>query len=327
MGCIEFDGKNVELAARAASEELNIPIEKLKYDVISYGSTGIFGIVGAKKARIRVTVADERQECVLTPPNKETSEKKGKRRRPRRKPRSARKKPQEQNTEEESGLIPESGAQEEAVPEPGEGNSADWKDGDPDDPTADNGSDDFDDDTEETDEVSEEAPLDPELLEKAAEAGTDAISRIVGFINEDADIDVTKNGNRVLFNIKGKDAGVLIGKRGKTLSALQYIVDKIVNRQFEERIRVQVDVEDYFENRRANIRKLAMRMADKARKTRKPATLSRMNAHDRRIVHLTLKGEPDVRTQSVGDGFYRNLVIYPKKAGARKRKGQAGEND
>jgi spoIIIJ-associated protein len=80
-----------------------------------------------------------------------------------------------------------------------------------------------------------------------------------------------------------------------------------------EKIRVQVDVEGYLETRKANLEKLAARLAEKSKRIRKPISLWQMSAFDRRIVHLALKDDPDVLTQSRGEGFMRKLIIFPKK--------------
>lgn len=123
-----------------------------------------------------------------------------------------------------------------------------------------------------------------------------------------------------MFDINGGNAAVLIGRRGQTLEAIQYLVEKIINKRRGKRVRIQVDVEGYAKNRRASLKKLAGRTAEKVKRTGKPATIGQMNAHDRRIVHMALKDDNAVRTQSVGEGYIRKLVIFPKKNFYRKRK-------
>jgi spoIIIJ-associated protein len=113
---------------------------------------------------------------------------------------------------------------------------------------------------------------------------------------------------------------MLIGKRGQTLEAIQYLVEKIVNKQNEHRVRVLVDVEGYLKTRKSNLQKLAAKMAEKAQKTQKPVTIGQMNAYDRRTVHLHLKSNSAVRTQSVGEGYYRKLIIFPKKGKRGRQK-------
>jgi spoIIIJ-associated protein len=119
------------------------------------------------------------------------------------------------------------------------------------------------------------------------------------------------------MNVAGGNAGVLIGKKGQTLEAIQSLVDKIVNKHHNHngKIRVQVDVEGYLATRELNLEKLALRLADKAKRIRKPISLGRMNGYDRRIVHMALKDDLEVETKSRGDGYLRKLVIFPKKNG------------
>ena len=127
--------------------------------------------------------------------------------------------------------------------------------------------------------------------------------------------------DRILLNVAGGNAGALIGKKGQTLEAIQSLVDKIVNRgnNRHDRIRIQVDVEGYLATRRLNLEKLAMRLADKSKKIRKPISLGQMNGYDRRIVHLALKDDPGVQTKSRGEGYMRKLVIFPKKDRAHRQ--------
>jgi spoIIIJ-associated protein len=119
--------------------------------------------------------------------------------------------------------------------------------------------------------------------------------------------------------IQGKDSGFLIGKKGQTLEAIQYLADKVVNKQCGKGVQVFIDVEGYIEARKVELNELAKRLAEKAQKTGKPSTISRMNAQERRIVHLALKNNKAVRTQSVGDGYYRKLIIFPKKKPSKKK--------
>jgi spoIIIJ-associated protein len=169
-------------------------------------------------------------------------------------------------------------------------------------------------------ESSSETPLkteeeQDEVIGKCRES----LTRIVEAITEDAGVTVEKNPERILFHIHGGNPAVLIGKRGQTLEAIQYLVEKIAFRQNEEKYRVQVDVEGYLQNRRDNLEKLALRLAQKAVRTGKPMTIGQMNSGDRRIVHMALKDEAGVRTQSVGEGLYRKLMILPRKKGRGQR--------
>ncbi len=249
----DFIGKNVEQALELASQTLSIPIEKIKHDVVSYGSSGIFGLVGVKKAKIKVFVEAEK---------KQTASAKKQEKRPR---------------QPETPTIPESS-------------------------------------------VSEVAQEHIEITDDLAEYGKNALQTIVDEITIGATVDWNQKENKLFFSITGGDSGVLIGKRGQTLEAIQYLLEKMINKKSTNRVRTIVDVEGYLEKRKSNLKKLAMRMAEKAKKIKKPVTIGQMNAHDRRIVHIQLKDEEGVRTQSIGDGYYRKLMIFPKKQGWNKRR-------
>ncbi|MBF0200826.1 MAG: KH domain-containing protein [Desulfamplus sp.] len=157
------------------------------------------------------------------------------------------------------------------------------------------------------------------VSEEAVRVGKDTLQKMVSFITDGAIVVAETDEDRLLLRVEGGISGVLIGRRGQTLEAMQYITDKIINRSSESRVRLKVDIEGYMETRKANLQTLAYKMADKARKTGRPATINQMTAQDRRIVHLTLKDDYRVRTQSMGEGYYRRLVIFPKR-GTWKRK-------
>lgn len=116
----------------------------------------------------------------------------------------------------------------------------------------------------------------------------------------------------IVIDIMGKDLGILIGRRGETLSALQLIVNLIVGRRIKEWARVVVDVEGYRSRREEALRNLALRMAERVRNTRVPFTLEAMPPHERRIIHLALKDNPYVTTQSFGEGEERRVTIFPR---------------
>lgn len=117
----------------------------------------------------------------------------------------------------------------------------------------------------------------------------------------------------IVIDIIGKDLGILIGRRGETLSALQLIVNLIVGRHIKEWARVVVDVEGYRSRREEVLRNLALRMAERVRNTRVPLTLEAMPPHERRIIHLALKDNPYVTTQSFGEGEERRVTIFPRR--------------
>ena len=151
------------------------------------------------------------------------------------------------------------------------------------------------------------------IAKSPLDLGRDVLQRIIDSITTDARVKVEEDKDRILFNVVGGNAAILIGKRGQTLEAIQSLVEKIVNKHNKTRIRVQIDIEGYLENRRNNLLKLAARLAEKSKRIRKPISLGQMSAHERRIIHLALKNDPGVWTRSQGEGYYRKLIIFPKK--------------
>lgn len=118
---------------------------------------------------------------------------------------------------------------------------------------------------------------------------------------------------RVRINITGKDMGLLIGRKGETLNAVQFILGLIVNRNREEKVRVVLDVEDYRKKREESLEALALRLSDRVKKTRKNVVMWPMSSQERRIVHTALQGDPQISTYSLGDEPNRKVVISLKK--------------
>jgi len=116
----------------------------------------------------------------------------------------------------------------------------------------------------------------------------------------------------IAFDIKGDDLGILIGRRGETLSCLQYMVRLIMAHQRKVWLPIFIDVDGYKERRYKALRSLALRIAEQVKVKRAPFTLEPMPAYERRIIHLTLADHPDVATESTGVGEARKVVILPK---------------
>jgi spoIIIJ-associated protein len=158
---------------------------------------------------------------------------------------------------------------------------------------------------------------------KTQEAENDALTyaktvleRIVGGIIDSATVEGRVEGGTIYLNIKGDGSGLLIGRHGQTLDAIQYIVGRIVGKQLGEKRMVVVDTERYRERRKENLEQLAQRMGEKAKSTGRPVSLQPMSASDRRIVHLALKHDRDIETRSEGEGGMKNIKIIPRKRGS-----------
>lgn len=117
----------------------------------------------------------------------------------------------------------------------------------------------------------------------------------------------------IVLNIEGEDLGVLIGRRSETLGAIQYLLRLMVNHRLRRWVNVEVDVQGYKARREDQLRKLAVRMAEKAVSSGRAVTLEAMPARERRIVHIALRNYPGVTTQSFGEGEHRKVTIIPVK--------------
>lgn len=118
-----------------------------------------------------------------------------------------------------------------------------------------------------------------------------------------------------VLDVEGEDLGLLIGRRGTTLSALQYLVNVMMTRKTGSKVLVTVDVEHYHRRREETLQGLARRMAERVRTSRRPMTLEPMPANERRIIHLALSEDTGVQTGSVGMGDERKVVIRPRGGG------------
>lgn len=232
---LEFDGINVEKAIEKACKDLNLKKEELCHDIISYGSSGIFGLVGTKKAKIRVAVQDIEKEISHADFNS----------------------PEEKLS---GSLV--------------------------------------------CDEQNENGYI---------KKGLDILKKILNTITDGAKTSVRIEGKDICFDIDCSNPAVIIGKKGQTLDAIQYIIEKAVNKSKDEKYNIKVDVCGYLDKRHSKLRSLAEKIAEKAKANGKPMSLGQMNANDRRVIHLALKNDSDVKTHSVGEGFIKKIVIYPRR--------------
>lgn len=127
-----------------------------------------------------------------------------------------------------------------------------------------------------------------------------------------AELEVKEDEESVVLKVKGKDIGIIIGRRGETLDSLQYLSSLVVNKGKENYKRVVIDIENYRQKREETLVKLAYRLADKVVKYRRDVTLESMNPYERRIIHSTLQNNRNVRTYSIGEEPNRKVVITLK---------------
>ena len=145
------------------------------------------------------------------------------------------------------------------------------------------------------------------------ELANEFIQNICDAINVKADTQVTNTGEHWHINITGPELGILIGRRGDTLDALQYLTNLAVAKRLSERVRIIVDVEGYRFRREETLTRLAKRLSEKVKRTGTRIVLEPMNPHERRIIHTSLQDEPRISTFSEGDDPNRRVVIALKR--------------
>jgi spoIIIJ-associated protein len=159
-----------------------------------------------------------------------------------------------------------------------------------------------------------EMPLVEVPSREDVEITVDVLQHVLRYMNIQATVQVRSN-NPLTLNIRGinENLGLLIGRRGETLAALQLIVSLIVSHRTKHRMRIIVDAENYRERREENLRSLALRVAQQVRSYRRSIALEAMPPHERRIVHLALSESTDISTESIGEGEERRVVISLKR--------------
>ncbi|MFO7917698.1 MAG: RNA-binding cell elongation regulator Jag/EloR [Anaerolineae bacterium] len=276
----DYTGKTVEEALRRASYDLGVPPEDLEYEVTKDTTHNILGLVQTGEVTIRVL------EPVV-----------------------------EVKTKERKEAEPEEVGEAEAVEEAGET---------PDTVEREAAEIEAEEEVEVEAEDEEEAPAPdlernpPELEDITCEVLTNLIDKMgllaaVEVVNHGGEIDSeTGEISPLIVNVVGDELGILIGRRGETLRDLQFMVRLIVNRKIKTWPNLVVDVDGYKARREESLRDLAERMGDQVRETGRVATLEPMPAYERRIIHITLRDDPDVYTESTGEGEDRKVQIFPK---------------
>jgi spoIIIJ-associated protein len=151
--------------------------------------------------------------------------------------------------------------------------------------------------------------------EPAAEKAQRILEGILTRMQIDSPVAAQETEEAIILNILGDGSGLLIGKRGQNLDAIQYIVNKATHRSANGHKMIIIDTEDYRKRREESLIALAMRLGEKVKKTKKPVTVGQMNAHDRRIIHLAMQNDATLTTRSRGEGEYRKILILPARRG------------
>jgi spoIIIJ-associated protein len=304
MDYVEAEGSTIDAAIERALEQLGVAREKAEIEILCNASRGLFGI-GGRKARVR---ASPRREIDLGEGEPVAAE-------PPPAPRSAQKITAPafaRDSLPEAPVTP-------GLPRPPAKSSPGDSVGTASGPEI------------TAEEISAEEPATErgglEQPPGSAPGGATleraraVLEEIVGLMQVEAQVALADDGQLM---ISGDKRGMLIGRRGQTLDALEYLVNRIIARE-ELPGRVGIDAEDYRERRRGSLEGLAQRLAERVRRRGRPVSLNPMSPRDRRIIHLALQGDPSLVTRSTGDGYYRRLVIAP--AGSRGGGRQQGRRE
>ena len=213
---VEKTGKTIDDARQAALQELGVPEDRVKFEILEEPSKGFLGLIGGREARIRVTVLE------LSP------------------------------------------------------------------------------------------------LDKAV----DFLQNIFRQMQLDVQLEKKENEENIVLNLVGEHLGILIGKHGQTLDALQYLVNLAANRGLEEnRTHIILDVEHYRERREETLQQLAHRLAEKVKRSGRRIMLEPMNRHERKVIHMALQDNPAITTYSAGEEPYRKVVIEYRRGDQRRETG------
>ena len=276
---IERWGKTIDTAVDLALEELKANRDEVEVEVLEEPSTGFFGI-GAKLAKVKVT----RKSPTVTEEPKKAKKDRG----PIRK---------EEVTEEELNFDNGAGRNSGGKPKRDRGGKKPRN--------------------EKREEPALEEPVmpvvDKESLEELTDhAGLDFLKNLIEKMGLEATVEGRTDGKDLFFFIEGKDTGTIIGKRGVTLDAIQYLTSLVVNKSGEDYIRVVVDAENYRAKREKSLEKLAVRLADKVARTKRSYKLEPMNPYERKVIHATLQKDSRIVTRSEGQDPSRRVIIEVK---------------
>lgn len=150
-------------------------------------------------------------------------------------------------------------------------------------------------------------PIDP------MKVAQDFLEEIFSLMKLEVNIEKITKQDGTIFNIRGNDLGILIGKHGQTLDALQYLTNLTANREAETKVRIVLDVEDYRQRRTDTLTRLASRLGDNVKRRGEKVVLEPMSSNERKIIHMALQNDPRIVTYSEGEEPYRKVVIALKR--------------
>ena len=287
MKTVRIKAKTVEAAVEEGMKQLGITRAEAVVHVVEKPSTGLFGLLHKKMAVVDISAPEipaEPEEAAEAPAAEETRTDGG----PAEAPAAEPAEPKAEESEAASEAEPEEAGEE--------------KTAEPEDAPAE----------EVPEEKEEEKPFDPEEQKKVAEEARKFLENVFRGMHLPVIMECMMNEERILFSLHGEGLGILIGKHGQTLDALQYLTNLAAGKAAHGRYFVMLDVENYRERRKDTLEALAKRLAGKVKRTGEPVKLEPMPAGERRIIHLALQDDDAVITESEGEAPYRYITIRRK---------------
>lgn len=150
------------------------------------------------------------------------------------------------------------------------------------------------------------------MKEEAIEIATQLMMELLKGMGTKTVVEATLRGEDLFLDIMGDKEGILIGKHGRTLDSLQFLFNRMVNKQLKEGVKIYIDVNGYKAKRTDSLTKMAARLGEKVKRDGKSLTIGPLNSHDRRIIHLALKEDPTLDTESLGEGEMKRIRIISK---------------
>ncbi len=280
----EFEGKDIAEAISKACKAFNAAQEDLDIEVLTTGTSGIFGLC-KQKARLRVALKGYAEDGEDRPQKK-----------------AAKPKGVKAKTVEEKKEAPVREKKQDDKPKP----SAKAPD---------------------TEKIRKDNLQVSEELLADVKASLNEILKRMNFPSE---VTVSSKNENVTAQIQGEYVGDIVGQNGKILDSLQYMLRKIIGKKFNEKAIISLDAGDFRANRTKELKQLCLELAAEVIKNGKTRSIPSLNPSERRVVHLALQDDKDVRSRSVGEGLLKKVLIYRpgskgKKGPARRRKGSKGK--
>jgi spoIIIJ-associated protein len=278
---MEFEGKDIAEAISKACKALKVPQENLDIEVLTTGTSGIFGLC-RQKARLRVGVKKESRETGDATPIKKPPK-------PKREKIKSEEKKQEKIAKEKTKAAKIQPAEKEKS-------------------------------------AATEAGDDLMVAEELqADVKTDLV-KILELMNYPSDVSVTSDKENVTAQIKGQHVNEIIEQNGKLLDSLQYLLRKIIGKKYSEKAIISLDAGDFRAARTEELKQLGLELAAEVKKSGKTRSIPSLNPSERRVVHVALQDDKDVRSRSVGEGLFKKVLIYcpgskGKKGSPKRRKG------